>query len=550
MKQSAVVKTFCLVLLIISLTPSIAAYEFECNGLYYRVTEGKVGDVELIWHPSYSSIEGLVVPERVLASTDQDGVNEYLVGDIAESAFEGCEHLKSVEVDLNGGIIGSRAFANCSNLSSVKITGASYIGEDAFLNCESLTKLDVGGNNGYGVFIWSQVRFGNIYSNPLYYAHNLYEDGKLVTDFKYPVYGSATEISSYAFAGCHSIESFSSAGASLVSIGEFAFAYCKNLKYMFIPECVGYVGEAAFRGCDNLETVDMRYLERWSVIKFESADANPLYYAHRLNLRGEELSSLDALPKSVSSIGRFAFTCWEIETLEVPASVKEIGHGSFHYCPNLVKVSFSEGLETLCRGAFATCTNLREINIPSSLQRIDSMAFMFSSSIERVDIQDIGAWCNIRFAEPYSNPLYFTMQRGAFYIGGQACTELVLPETISRIEDYAFCYPGGFVSVRCENVEPPIIKPHTFHENILNNSVLYVPAESLDAYRNSQYWQDFMTIEPFGVTTSIEDVALSSREKIDVYNLQGVRMNVNNKFDLSNLPAGLYIINGEKQMIR
>ena len=65
------------------------------------------------------------------------------------------------------------AFSGCSGLASVYITDIEK---------------------------WCKISFKNDVSNPLYYAHNLYLNNKLVTDFVIP--DSITSIGAYAFIGC------------------------------------------------------------------------------------------------------------------------------------------------------------------------------------------------------------------------------------------------------------------------------------------------------------------------------------------------------------
>lgn len=48
----------------------------------------------------------------------------------------------------------------------------------------------------------------------------------------------------------------------------------------------------------------------------------------------------------------------------------------------------------------------------------------------------------------------------------------------------------------------------------------------------------------------IDDVLIDENHDVSVYNLQGVRMNVTKREDLSKLPQGFYIVNGKKVFLK
>ena len=58
-------------------------------------------------------------------------------------------------------------------------------------------------------------------------------------------------IAGYAFADCKGLESIIIPDG-VRNIGEVAFYGCEDLKKITIPNSVDYIGDDAFRGCDNL----------------------------------------------------------------------------------------------------------------------------------------------------------------------------------------------------------------------------------------------------------------------------------------------------------
>ena len=73
---------------------------------------------------------------------------------------------------------------------------------------------------------WCKINFGTWASNPLYYAHYLKINDKVIEDFDLPE--DLTEIKEYTFINCYNIQSVT-IPKNVASIGMYSFAYCWNL---------------------------------------------------------------------------------------------------------------------------------------------------------------------------------------------------------------------------------------------------------------------------------------------------------------------------------
>lgn len=238
------------------------------------------------------------------------GVTEVTIPDgikfLDGTLFSRNEDLKKVIIPDGVYAVGSGTFTKCSNLEEVVLPSTvKYIGDSAFSECVSLKKINVSGD----------IEFG---ANPFRGCKMLQDDkGYIVINGMLCAYaGTETDITipdgvkkiGYAALSKTNITSVKMPD-SLLSIENKAFLNCADLKKVEMSDSVTELGDSVFAECSSLSEV--RLSPNIKDIKFDTFRDTP-------NLK--EIS----IPEGVEVIKAFAFSDSGLETITLPASIKEI----------------------------------------------------------------------------------------------------------------------------------------------------------------------------------------------------------------------------------
>ena len=262
----------------------------------------------------------------------------------SENATYVPETLKSVKV--NQGSIAEYAFSNCSNIETIVFCDSvTTIGNKALYACDNLQNLTipfVGSGSGnkadhHLASLFDKCSYG-YYSSTYEFPDNL----------KNVVVTGGDTIGSYAFAYCRSLENITLPD-TITTIGDYAFADC-GLKEITIPKSVLDIGSHAFFGCYDInKTIYTGELSEWVKIKFSDAYSNPILISENLYIE----NSL-------------------VEDVVLTDSIK-INQYAFYNLNTLKSVSLSESILCIYDSAFGGCENLNRVYYEGTSQDWDGM---------------------------------------------------------------------------------------------------------------------------------------------------------------------------------
>ena len=345
---------------------------------------------------------------------------------IEANAFYNCSAVTSISLPVTLQEIGAATFVGCSSLTALDIPASvKTIGMGGFTGCTALKSFTVDGENTVysapdGVLIKDNTSL-IAYPN----AH-----GTIYTASE-----GITTIEPYAF--CMTAIEELTLPSTLKSIGENAVSYCSSLeKVSFLSTTPPTISpsafseetysnavisvpegsKAAYEAVDGLKAfttivetgsvsdglkdgdtfeatvsgTTFRFMVLSAADKTCQVGVNTPLSERRNDYWGDaittsitkfvtvpgKVTATDNNEYTVVKIGENAFVSYDqMEYVNLPSSIKEIGFQSFYYCRGLKIIAMQEGLTQISGYAFGACYNLSLVEIPSTVTSIGAFAF-------------------------------------------------------------------------------------------------------------------------------------------------------------------------------
>lgn len=153
-------------------------------------------------------------------------------------------------------------------------------------------------------------------------------------------------------------------GEELTTIPNNLFRSRTTLQSVSVPPSVTTVDNAAFFSCSNLVSCDMPSI----------TTINEDAFHHCSSITDEGIASI--FKEGLISIGDYAFYgCNSILKLTLPNSLTSLGVYAFQSCQKLKELSIGSGLTVIDRYTFSSCVSLTNVVIPDNITHINESAF-------------------------------------------------------------------------------------------------------------------------------------------------------------------------------
>ena len=422
-----------------------SAHDFEVGGIYYDIISSSDLTVEVTHKGNdYSSYDDEYSGAVVIPQTVTYNSKTYSVTTIGEYTFYNCTGLTSVTIPNSVTTIGYEAFYNCTGLTSVTIgNSVTTIGVSAFSGCTGLTSITIPNSvTRIGEYAFYNTAWYNNQPDGLVYAGKvLYKyKGTMPQNTSIVIEDGTLGIGGYAFNNCTGLTSVTIPN-SVTTIGDHAFGECTGLTSVTIPNSVTTIGHGAFWGCG--------------------------------------LTSV-TIPNSVTTIGdqAFHYTAWYNNQ---PDGLVYAGKVLYKYkgtMPQNTSIVIKDGTLGIAGSAFNNCTGLTSVTIPNSVTTIGSYAFEYCTGLTSVTIPNSVT----------------TIEYNTFYYC-TGLTSVTIPNSVTTIGIWAFWGCDGLTSIYLLGKTPPAVGSSNFKEKQYTNTILYVPAGTLETYRNADTWKNFLNIQ-------------------------------------------------------
>lgn len=295
-------------------------------------------------------------------------------------------------------------------------------------------------------------------------GYEAFRDFTSLTSISIP--NSVTTLEEWTFSYCTSLTEIVLPN-NITSIPYYAFLGCSSLASINLPNDITIIEGDAFNGCSSLMVVNIpNNVTR--ILENAFANCSSLYdFFINNNWDGvnDHFRAIDGVLFSVDG-----------KTLKLYPSGKRCVSCDGNY-------TIPSGVTCIDTGAFAGCNFLNEVVIPNTVTTIASGAFSGSSLTKAYipnSVTTIGAWA----------------------FANTALDTLIIPESVTKIESNAFVN-CSFSEFFCKATTPPSNDEQGFGFGIDTSTPLFVPDESLNLYKNADFWKEFTTIRTFSDKASV-----------------------------------------------
>lgn len=348
-------------------------------------------------------------------------------------------------------------------------------------------------------------------------------------------------------------------GTGIEEILDGAFSVCRSLKSVSeIPAtCYNFDTNGVFMMNDLLTAInvspDNPCYKSVDGVVFTKSGRTILAYP---NGKGTEYD----IPEGVDTIGHnFLNTNQDMTRISFPSTLKVVGRSAFTYCTQMETNNLPDGVYQIYTNAFSNCRKMKT-SVPASITYLAMTAFNNCYCVTDATISNkLTMWGSQTFASNNAmtkltimpDPETITEIPQFAFQNSPKITEIVVPEGYTKIGASAFSnckglklvdLPSTLTTVEVtafSNVNPDKIivrattppeytneRYYLFGVDCLESTPVYVPDESIEAYKAAWIWKFFKNYQPLS-TLGVDDIMADDEAEAVTkvyYNLQGVQV--------------------------
>lgn len=376
-------------------------------------------------------------------------------------AFQNCTALKSIKLPISLVEIGVQCFQGCTNLTTVVFNnGIERILYNAFLSTSLSAELDFPNLKTLGTraFAYSKitkvVNLGSVASLSSAYEYGMFQNCTELQSVNLPQ--TCKTLGAFCFNGCTSLTEINL--EHIESLDKTTFGNTA-IKELICPKLTTITQYSAY-GNYNINTA-IEVIDLGKVVSIPSAGASDSSIFGRMpNLRKL------ILPNVLESIGNYAFVAnKELAEVNMPSSLKIIGHSAFSGCSSLEIEEFNlPNLETLGTSSFNGCSSLiiEDLRLPSlktmgtyALSKVKVKKISNLGNMTALPDQDNGyayGWGDVNVLEEITIPTTITTLPRNSFSGYKVLHTINGLDNVLSMGIYAFTGCTSLKSIRLDNI--------------------------------------------------------------------------------------------------
>lgn len=184
-----------------------------------------------------------------------------------------------------------------------------------------------------------------------------------------------------------------------------------------------------------------------------------------------------------------------LQEITIPNTVTTIGNYAFRYCHSLVSITIPDSVTSLGNSVFVESFSLRIVSLSNSITTVGNYLFQKCYALAFITIPGSLTTLGTFFVATCDALTSVTMNSGITSIAGSdfaydsALAYVIIPDSVTDIAG-AFSSCSGVGEYHVYPTTPPTLAARAF-SGIPSDCKIYVPAESLSAYKSATNWSDY-----------------------------------------------------------